>query len=571
MDLDLIEERPLSTTIVEEVTYGDSTHVVIPWSCLSARNGRALRSVLEDRQLEAGIELGFTIADLEGITFQDILDVRNIGIGTVKSLISDIQVAINEIHKNPNVYNPTQTLWNIPVGAALPRKEVHDRYGGVREGGISPVDTKSRNIMIFSHPSANAQHGYEADVWLDDDTFLYCGEGPSGDQEMVRYNKSILQHAEKDKVLRVFDGTRGEVIYRGAFELDRDNPWFTKESIGFDGNPRNVIMFRMSRIDSTAASLLMDDPSETAFRWNCRIHKTTGSALTLEENEFLATAHMSYKDNSADDCEIQISTPDSDFEDINEEQLAIRNRNREMADLRSAGKSLEEIGTQYGVTRERVRQILEKIGGPTRQDVKALRESIKSDKLEEIKGRAIELVKSKPGLTIWEVADQLEVSTTEVFGMLSNQEINVLAKPLRSGNLKWSDDEVVKILQEAATLEFPLTVAAYAKLLEDGYLRGPSAARIVQRFRSWQAACDLAGVEAGKRTRPLDLSRWTNEDLYVAVIHYLRLPQSTGAATDYDSWASGQDDVPSMGTLRNRLGSWNQIRNDAIGRMQNGE
>ena len=45
---------------------------------------------------------------------------------------------------------------------------------------------------------------------------------PGGDQAMVRYNKSILQHAEKDKVLRVFDGTRGEVTYRGAFELDRD-------------------------------------------------------------------------------------------------------------------------------------------------------------------------------------------------------------------------------------------------------------------------------------------------------------------------------------------------------------
>ena len=114
-------------------------------------------------------------------------------------------------------------------------------------------------------------------------------------------------------------------------------------------------------------------------------------------------------------------------------------------------------------------------------------------------------------------------------------------------------------------------MAAYTKLLEDGYLKGPSAARISQRFRSWQAACDLAGVEAGKRTRPLDLSRWTEDDLYAAVIHYLRLPQSTGAATDYDSWASGQDDVPSMGTLRNRLGAWNQIRNDAIERMQNGE
>ncbi len=62
MDLDNLEERPLSTVIIEEVTYGDSTHVVMPWSCLSARNSRALHKVLEDQELEAGIELGFTIA-----------------------------------------------------------------------------------------------------------------------------------------------------------------------------------------------------------------------------------------------------------------------------------------------------------------------------------------------------------------------------------------------------------------------------------------------------------------------------------------------------------------------------
>lgn len=560
-----------NATLASQIRYGDSIHVVIPWSALSHRNCRALRGAMEGKELEAGVELGFTISDIRHLTFRDILDVRSVGLGTVEKLVAEIQEAINNIHKNPDSYSSMEPIWDIPVGSSLLRKVLHDRFGGVREGGISPVNTKSRNIMIFTHPRANAEHGYEPDVWLDDDTFLYCGEGPSGDQEMVRYNKSILQHAEKDKVLRVFDGTRGEVTYRGAFELDREEPWFMKESIGLDGKPRKVIMFRMIRIDATAQLSHSEEEPEQSYRWNCRVHSTSGGALTIEEVEFLATAHMQYGKNSIDECEIQISTPgESDFEDMDEMEIALRNRNREMANLRTSGKTLEEIGEKYGVTRERVRQILAKIGGPTRQDVKVLRESIKSDKLEEIRLKALEIAKNVAGATLNDAAERLEVSSVELSRILSKQELNMFAKPLKSSVLKWSDEDIVKVLQEAATLEFPLTVNAYSKLLEEGFLKGPSAARISQRFRSWQAACDLAGVEAGKRTRPLDISRWTNDDLYEAVIQYLKLPQSTGAANDYDTWASGQDDIPSMGTLRNRLGPWNQVRNKAIERMNNG-
>jgi len=561
-----------SATLISHINYGDSIHDVVPWSALSARNVRALREALLGEELEAGVEFGFTIFDIRDITFQDILDVRSVGVNTVERLVVEIQEAIDRIHKDPDTYKRRDPIWDIPVGATLPRKEVHDRFGGVREGGISPVDTKSRNIMIFSNPKANAEHGYEPDVWLDDDTFVYCGEGPSGDQEMVRYNKSILQHAEKDKVLRVFDGTRGEVTYRGAFELDRENPWFTKESIGLNGKLRKVIMFRMIRIDSTVQRAKSEGNSEILYRWNCKVHGTSGIASMIEEVEYLATAHMQYGKNSIDECEIQISTPgESDFEEIDEADLALRNRNREMADLRLSGKSLEEIGEKFGVTRERVRQILAKIGGPTRQDVKALRDSIKSDNLEQIREKALEMVRSGKALALSDVSEKLEISPVELSRILTKQELNLFAKNLKSGTPKWSDEEIVRVLQEAATLEFPLTVSAYTKLLEDGYLKGPSAARISQRFRSWQSACDLAGVEAGRRTRPLDISRWTNEDLYEAVILYLKLPQSTGAAHDYDAWASGQDDVPSLGTLRNRLGPWNQVRNEAIERIHNGE
>ena len=555
-----------SNLLIEEISYGDLSQSLIPWNVLSGRSLRALQEVIKNLEIDSGSDTGFSIYSLRQVTFQDLLDVRSIGEGTLKSLIAEIQSALDSLRNDPKIYSRVSSLWDIPIGARIPRKEIHDRFGGVREGGISPVLEKSKNIMIFSHPRANAEHGYEPDVWLDDDTFLYCGEGPSGDQQMIRYNKSVLKHAEKDKVLRVFDGTRGEVTYKGAFALDSEDPWFHKDSIGFDGSPRKVIMFRMLRVNPTLLGGI-EVSSEAVYEWTCTTHYSIGSSQSLAEVEFMATSHMSFRDNSTEVCEIQFVTPEAFLDDVDEDQIIIDNRNREMVDLRTRGKSLGEIGEKFGVTRERVRQILLKSDAPSFQEVKALRESIKADKLEEIRSSALERASKLPHKTIDEIAQELNVSAIELKRVLTPQESNLFARPLRSGSQKWSDQQIVDVLREAATLEFPLTVKAYSNLLEDGFLKGPSAARISQRFRSWQNACDLAEVEAGTRSRPRDQSRWTDDDLYAAIILYLRLPQSTGAARDYDSWASDQDDVPSMGTLRNRLGEWNQIRNTAIEMM----
>ena len=299
-----------SNLLIEEISYGDLAQSIVPWNVLSGRNLRALQEVIKNLEIDCGSETGFSIYCLRRVTFQDLLDVRSIGEGTIKSLIAEIQSALDNLRKDPQIYNRVGSLWDIPIGAKIARKEIHDRFGGVREGGISPVFEKSKNIMIFSHPRANAEHGYEPDVWLDEDTFLYCGEGPSGDQQMVRYNKSVLQHSEKDKVLRVFDGTRGEVTYKGAFELDSEDPWFYKDSIGFDGSPRKVIMFRMLRVNPTLLGGI-EESTQALYKWTCTTHLSTGTSQTLAEVEFMATSHMSFRDNSTDLCEIQFVTPDA--------------------------------------------------------------------------------------------------------------------------------------------------------------------------------------------------------------------------------------------------------------------
>lgn len=154
---------------------------------------------------------------------------------------------------------PIVSNWTLLEGQKVVRKQLHNTYGGVRQGGISP-SSKTRNIFLFSDDASNQAHGYETDHWVSSDTFLYCGEGQSGDQSVSRYNWSVANHRLHLKSLRLFEGSRDEVKFVGSFELDQVEPYSFAPGIGKDGRPRKVIMFRLRKIASD--SQVRRDPSE---------------------------------------------------------------------------------------------------------------------------------------------------------------------------------------------------------------------------------------------------------------------------------------------------------------------
>lgn len=137
--------------------------------------------------------------------------------------------------------------WMLQRDEEIRRKDLHDTYGGVRQGGISP-STVSPNIFLFTDPAANAAHGYVEDRWVNSRLFEYCGEGQSGHQDLGRYNGSILQHAQSGKSLRVFSGWRGTVRYVGEFALDVKEQFYLKFGKGKDGQQRRVVIFRLQPI-----------------------------------------------------------------------------------------------------------------------------------------------------------------------------------------------------------------------------------------------------------------------------------------------------------------------------------
>jgi transcriptional regulator with XRE-family HTH domain len=150
-------------------------------------------------------------------------------------------------------YRPGRTAerseaWDLRPGDQIRRTELHDRYGGSRQGGIAPCrDTP--NVLIFTDPAVGHEHGYY-DQWEDDDVFLYYGEGQVGDQQLDRGNRAILDHRKNGKALRVFEGSSGVVRYAGEFAIayGRAYEWGRAPSTG-GGPMRRVVIFRLVPVD----------------------------------------------------------------------------------------------------------------------------------------------------------------------------------------------------------------------------------------------------------------------------------------------------------------------------------
>src|SRR4051794_22267542 len=113
--------------------------------------------------------------------------------------------------------------WELQPGETMRRVELHDRYGGRRQGGIGP-SAQTPNVLIFSDPASGEQHGYY-DHWTDSGAFDYAGEGQLGDQTLDGGNGAILHHAQEGRALRVFWGSTGIVQYAGEFAIDRHDPY----------------------------------------------------------------------------------------------------------------------------------------------------------------------------------------------------------------------------------------------------------------------------------------------------------------------------------------------------------
>ena len=137
----------------------------------------------------------------------------------------------------------------------------------------------------------------------------------------------------------------------------------------------------------------------------------------------------------------------------------------------------------------------------------------------------------------------------------------------KSKQPRWTRDTAERALKQAATMAYPLSAASYDRLRQDRLVRGPSAAWLSGEYGSWIAACDSAGVEAGRAPGPGSRSRWTDEDALSELARFLSQNPITSSTETYDAWARSQEEAPSAGTIMSRFGSWTETKRLAFMRL----
>ncbi|MCE7006264.1 hypothetical protein LWC34_25990 [Kibdelosporangium philippinense] len=140
----------------------------------------------------------------------------------------------------------------------MTRAELVALYGGSKYGGIEP-STSTPNVLVYSDPTEAKKHGYSFDGWsAAGDIYLYTGEG-AGDQQLTDGNKSILNHVEAGRTLRLFRTTGRKLkpggkihYYVGEFALDTGQPFIRGECPDKTGKMRSAIVFRLKPADAVA-------------------------------------------------------------------------------------------------------------------------------------------------------------------------------------------------------------------------------------------------------------------------------------------------------------------------------
>jgi hypothetical protein len=137
---------------------------------------------------------------------------------------------------------------DLNPGATIKRSKLHERYGGRRQGGISP-SKQSANVFLFTDQARGAQHGYIYDGDKTDGSYNYTGEGQYGDQRMVQGNRAIRDHKEEGRELHLFDSSAGTARYVGQFEYVGHRSGDAPETGG--GPQRKVIIFTLRRLSGS--------------------------------------------------------------------------------------------------------------------------------------------------------------------------------------------------------------------------------------------------------------------------------------------------------------------------------
>jgi hypothetical protein len=244
-------------------------------------------------------------------------------------------------------------------------------------------------------------------------------------------------------------------------------------------------------------------------------------------------------------------------------------RVREMYELYGCGLTLHEVGEDFGLSRERVRQLFGRAGLRTR----SLLETVELKRAADL-GRADEIIEAfRRTEDVAVVAGELEIGRPTIVEVLRSElppreRVAVSSKPGPAAapwvRRRYSNEELIAFMGEAgAALGGTLSRKAY-----EAFARGrhtsdgrpwPTQQTAGKRFGSWRCAVQAAGLDAYPSSGVGLRERFSREQCVDAVRLVAERLERCPSSNEYECCArESAGELPSLSTLRVRFGSWSE-------------
>lgn len=243
--------------------------------------------------------------------------------------------------------------------------------------------------------------------------------------------------------------------------------------------------------------------------------------------------------------------------------------------LRNQGLTLQEIADEYGITRERARQLLHRsvVEGtviPAGEASRRRGERNRRKQKAQIATDVVAAYLAHPN--VQEIArengwlhDVVEEIVAEQFPPERRRALQ--GQRVSLGTRRHTDEQLIGFLRAAARSLHPgeyLTVLAYADYARERNLPGPQTVmkRLGGPENSWLDALAAAGLPGNPRVRrgPRRDRKWGHLQVLTAVAHVALVLGHMPTVVEYEAARNrvGRSKMPSIATIRNRTGSWAQ-------------
>jgi len=239
----------------------------------------------------------------------------------------------------------------------------------------------------------------------------------------------------------------------------------------------------------------------------------------------------------------------------------VGSRELEMVALRESGLTLSEIARRYGVSRQRVAQIIDKAG---RVDAEEVRDARREDQLAAATARSEEILKRfRAAISVGAIARETGLTYRAIRAISKERatqaDLDARAVAYRrvGPSPSFSEHDLLRGLRAVASeLHRSPSLREYDELASK--LRLAAGQTVYMRFGGWRKALAAAGLDSPAPARVYS-PRWHVAACWRAVES---VADELGDPPRYGRYleiAAEREDLPSGATLRARLGLWSSI------------